>query len=744
MWSAIFHYNGNKTKIQCSKDEKMEEICKNFTNKIQVDISKLIFLYKGNSLKKELTLEATINEADRDTNEMNILTYNINEANTNDNFHKSKSIICPECKEDIFIKFNSYAISLSDCKNGHSKKNIPIENFENIQVIDYSKIICNQCNKNRQESYQYCFFKCLDCRINLCTLCKNLHEKNEKSHKIIDYDKINYTCNNHNDIFIKYCHDCKKNLCLKCEKDHKNHKCIYFGDILPDDNDIINSNKKLKEALDKLSIDIQLIIDRLNDIINKLKKYQDKFNNIIVSYNNNCKNYQVLQNINEFMKQNNIITKDLNDIISNANVPVKLKNLMNLYYKFNNEIESVDNIKNQEKENININEIKEEKNNTKKYVFDYNKYKQENGEYYPPIVIDNGSTYLRFGISGENYPEVVIPNCIGFPKLENKKSLGKEYLVGKDAEDLREFLNLKYPIQRGIVQNFDEFEKMYDYIFKNEMIVDPTKHNILITGSCSDLMNKKRIAQTMFETFNVPGLAFLNQARASLYAYGKLDGFIIDLSDSLTHLIPYIDDICIKDKESWYFIGGKDLTDYMQKLLKKDGRQNVNYFDAKLIKEKACYCPLDYYEEYKYGPEVYNYKLPDSTIIVKDERIQCPEALFNPNFLNKEEKGLAQTCYDLLLDILYSYNNFFWDKIYLTGGNSLIKGFPEKLEKEIKFLANENLSEKIKIEALDNRLNLPFIGSSIKATTSSFRDEFITREEYDESGEDIIGRRDID
>lgn len=55
-------------------------------------------------------------------------------------------------------------------------------------------------------------------------------------------------------------------MCLKCEKDHKNHKNIYFGDILPDDNDIINSNKKLKEALDKLSIDIQLIIERLNEI----------------------------------------------------------------------------------------------------------------------------------------------------------------------------------------------------------------------------------------------------------------------------------------------------------------------------------------------------------------------------------------------------------------------------------------------------------------------------------------------
>ena len=78
-------------------------------------------------------------------------------------------------------------------------------------------------------------------------------------------------------------------------------------------------------------------------------------------------------------------------------------------------------IKNNDKENIN--EIKEEKNGTKKYAFDYNKYKLENdgNEEYPAIVIDNGSTFLRFGISGDNVPRGEIPTCIGYPSLEKKK-----------------------------------------------------------------------------------------------------------------------------------------------------------------------------------------------------------------------------------------------------------------------------------------------------------------------------------
>ena len=425
MSTTIFHYNGDKTKIQCSKTEKLEEICKRFSNKIQVDINALIFLYEGNYINKDLTFEATINETEKSSNEMNILSYNINEANTNNNLHKSKSIICPECKEDIFIKFNSYQISLSNCKNGHSINNISIENLENIQVIDYSKIICNKCNKNRQDSYEYTFYKCLDCGLNLCPICKNSHENAEITHKIIDYNKINYTCSIHKDMFIKYCHDCKKNLCLKCEKDHKNHKSIYFGDILPDDNNVINSIKILKSSSDKLSADIQLIIERLNNILNNLKKYQDKFKDIISLYNNNNKNFQVLKNIDEFMKINNSINKNINDIISDNNIAVKLKNLICLYYKFNSQIKQEGSIKNNDKENIN--EIKEEKNGTKKYAFDYNKYKLENdgNEEYPAIVIDNGSTFIRFGISGDEGPRGEIPTCIGYPSLEKKKILTK-------------------------------------------------------------------------------------------------------------------------------------------------------------------------------------------------------------------------------------------------------------------------------------------------------------------------------
>ena len=56
----------------------------------------------------------------------------------------------------------------------------------------------------------------------------------------------------------------------------------------------------------------------------------------------------------------------------------------------------------------------------------------------------------------------------------------------------------------------------------------------------------------------------------------------------------------------------------------------------KIIKEKSCYVALDYEKEIK-NVEEFNYELPDGNkIIIKEQRIKCPEALFNPEIISKE------------------------------------------------------------------------------------------------------------
>lgn len=750
MSKVIFNYKGEKTIIQCQKEEKLQEICQKFANKIQIDLNEFFFLYNGSQIDKELTFINLINEEDKQRDEMNILAFEANDANRDENIHKIKEIICPNCKENTFIKFDQYTISLSSCKNGHEIKNLSMIDYDSLQTLDFSKIICQDCNNaNRNNSFNKIFFKCLDCGNALCPLCKNQHNN---SHKIIDIDKKNYLCSAHKDTFIRYCNDCKKNLCLKCEKDHKDHNSIYFGDVLPDDNKIINSNNQIRETIDQFNKEIQIIIERLNNIIKNLKIYNNKFNDIIDIYNEN-RNYQIIHNINEFINNSNNLKNDLENIICDNSIFNKLNKLMILYYKFNSkssqsniENDVINKIKKQEKENtLNQNEINE-KIEIKNYIFDYSKKDQEDDKdfHFPHIVIDNGSTLIRAGFSGDDGPTFIIPNCIGHPNLDNVKHFSNDYFFGQQIEDNRELLNLDYPMQRGIVKDFNSFELIYEHIFKNEMRVDETEHNIIISEiTMNSVKNREQIGERIFEYFNCPGLFFLNQARSCLFGYGEFDGLVVDLSDSFTHICPFIGGYLMEDKARWYKIGGRDLTDYMLKLLVRNSGQYIKYFEyAKLIKEKACYCALDYYEELK-SVESVNYKLPDSEIIVKDERIMCPEVLFNPKILYKEEDGIAKVCYDILLDIYKSFDYFFFDKIYLAGGNSMINGFPKRFLNKIRELApyKSRQSEDLYVVAHDDRNNKTFLGCSILSSLSSFDSKIITKTEYEESGENIFGRK---
>ena len=93
----------------------------------------------------------------------------------------SNEIRCPECKENILINIKDYTIDLYECKNGHKIENILLNEFENMQKIDISKIVCNKCYKNNININEELYI-CIECNINLCPLCKYKHDKN---HNII-------------------------------------------------------------------------------------------------------------------------------------------------------------------------------------------------------------------------------------------------------------------------------------------------------------------------------------------------------------------------------------------------------------------------------------------------------------------------------------------------------------------------------------------------------------------------------
>ena len=100
----------------------------------------------------------------------------------------------------------------------------------------------------------------------------------------------------------------------------------------------------------------------------------------------------------------------------------------------------------------------------------------------------------------------------------------------------------------------------------------------------------------------------------------------------------------------------------------------------------------------------YDYELPDGNhIITKEERILCPEALFDPTLINEKESSIAKGCYDSIQKCAISMKKNLYNSIILSGGTSMFKGLPERFEKELKTLVTEGTQKLIKIFASQER-----------------------------------------
>ena len=281
----------------------------------------------GNILKNdELSLGEIINEIDKTTKQIKILVTKTDADNSNLFFEKSKEIVCPECKESAFIYFKNYKISFK-CKNEHELKDYLFEQYEKSQKIDISKIICEQCKKNKKSNtYNQIFYRCNTCKMNLCPLCKLNHNK---SHKIINYENKNFICPIHNENFSLYCKSCKQNICIFCENEHTKHETISFGKIITNIEDLRAKYQNLNDNINKFKQNVDELINILNRTVNIFEIYSNIINDAINNYKNKNINYHVLYNIKGIF--NHFIIEDLDKIINEQNSINKFSIIVNIY-----------------------------------------------------------------------------------------------------------------------------------------------------------------------------------------------------------------------------------------------------------------------------------------------------------------------------------------------------------------------------------------------------------------------------
>eukprot|EP00501_MAST-03F_sp_TOSAG23-6_P002588 GSMAST32.ASY1.ANO1.2729.1 assembled CDS len=368
------------------------------------------------------------------------------------------------------------------------------------------------------------------------------------------------------------------------------------------------------------------------------------------------------------------------------------------------------------------------------------------------IVIDAGSFSTKVGYSGEDQPHNDDTNS----DKPRKKTLGKQKkrrindVSARITLSRRNKMSLTYPIVNGEMSSKEgkreSIEQIWDWALYEAMDVDPEVDNlpVLLTDSCqNNNKNREYMCRIMFEKIKVNGFYVAPQPVLSLFSTGRTNGLAVEAGGGATTTLPVFEGYGLRYASQKNKVAGLEIDKHLQKMLSSRGRKfsRSQMSIVQKIKEATCAVSLHLQNELKDGGYGVDYELPDGEIIQIDpaSRYTCTEALFNPEILGREfasEAGVAQLVQDSILGCDEDTRNTLYDAVVISGGSSMLPNYINRLQQDISYQNGIEIPTKVFSDS--QRKYGAWIGGSMLASLSTFKNMKITKQEYDDVGQTIV------
>jgi len=306
---------------------------------------------------------------------------------------------------------------------------------------------------------------------------------------------------------------------------------------------------------------------------------------------------------------------------------------------------------------------------------------------------------VKCGFAAANFPASIFPSMVGRPILRSEEKFDnvqlKDIMVGDEAQKLRTMLQITYPLDNGIIRNWEDMQYVWDYTFHDKLKINTKECKIMLTEApMNPQQNRKKMIEVMFEKYGFKACYIAIQAVLTLYAQGLLTGVVVDSGDGVTHIVPVYEGFSLPHLTRRLDVAGRDVTRYLIKLLLLRGyafNRTADFETVRQIKEQLCYVGYDLELEKRLAQEttvlVKSYMLPDGRVInVGGERFEAPEVLFEPHLIDVEGGGMADQLFDCINKADVDTRPEFYNHIVLSGGSTMYPGLPSRLEKEVRNL----------------------------------------------------------